>query len=115
MPVMHVTRTTAIDGRQCSLALMPLKGMQGALTSYADTRLTAAEYSANRERRRRESCSARCEQIARSSQADYIYFISEMFERYCFETEVANRQDRFYRKLAMMNSPLFIPFIDSND
>ena len=42
-------------------------------------------------------------------------FISEMCERYCFETEVANRQDRFCRKLAMMNSPLFIPFIDSND
>ena len=42
-------------------------------------------------------------------------FISEMCERYCFETEVANRQDMFYRKLALMNSPLFIPFIDSND
>ena len=42
-------------------------------------------------------------------------FISEMCERYCFETEVANRQDRFYRKLALMNFPLFIPFIDSND
>ena len=42
-----------------------------------------------------------------------ISFISEMCERYCFETEVANRQDRFCRKLAMMNSPLFIPFIDS--
>jgi len=26
-----------------------------------------------------------------------------------------NRQDRFCRKLAMMNSPLFIPFIDSNN
>jgi len=26
-------------------------------------------------------------------------FISEMCERYCFETEVANRQDRFSRKL----------------
>ena len=34
---------------------------------------------------------------------------------YCFETEVANRQDRFCRKLVMMNSPLFIPFIDSNN
>jgi len=42
-------------------------------------------------------------------------FISEMCERYCFETEVAIRQDRFCRKLAMMNSPLFILFIDSND
>jgi len=42
-------------------------------------------------------------------------FISEMCERYCFETEVANRKDRFCRKLAMMNSPLFIPFIDSHD
>jgi len=42
-------------------------------------------------------------------------FISEMCERYCFETEVANRQDRFCRKLAIMNSPLFIPFIDSRD
>ena len=42
-------------------------------------------------------------------------FISEMCERYCFETEVTNRQDRFCRKLAMMNSPLFIPFINSND
>ena len=42
-------------------------------------------------------------------------FISEVCERYCFETEVANRQDWFYRKLALMNSPLFIPFIDSNN
>jgi len=42
-------------------------------------------------------------------------FISEMCERYCFETEVANRQERFCRKLAMMNSHLFIPFIDSHD
>jgi len=33
----------------------------------------------------------------------------------CFETGVANRQDRFCRKLASMNSPLFLPFIDSND
>jgi len=40
-------------------------------------------------------------------------FISEMCERYCFQTEVADRQDRFCRKLAMMNSPL--PFIDSHD
>jgi len=42
-------------------------------------------------------------------------FISEMCEQYCFETEDANRQDRFCRKLAIMNSPLFIPFIDSHD
>ena len=41
-------------------------------------------------------------------------FITEICERYCFETEVANRQDRLCRKLAMMNSPLFIHFIDSN-
>ena len=32
-----------------------------------------------------------------------------------YKTEVANRQDRFCRKLASMNSPLFIPFIVSND
>jgi len=42
-------------------------------------------------------------------------FISEMCERYCFEAEVANRQARFCRKLVVMNSPLFIPFIKSND
>jgi len=41
--------------------------------------------------------------------------ISEMCEQYSFDTEVANRQKRFCRKLVMMNSPLFIPFIDSND
>ena len=33
-------------------------------------------------------------------------FISELCERYCFETEVANRQDRFCRKIALMNSSL---------
>ena len=44
-----------------------------------------------------------------------VEFISEMCERYCFETEVANRRDRFCRKLVTMNSPLFIPFIKSND
>jgi len=34
-----------------------------------------------------------------------------------FETEVANAQDRqvLYRKLVMINSPLFIHFINSND
>ena len=42
-------------------------------------------------------------------------FITEMCERYCFETEVANRRARFCRKLVVMNSPLFIPFIKSND
>ena len=31
-------------------------------------------------------------------------FISDMCERYCFETEVANRQDRFCRKLAINQS-----------
>ena len=31
-----------------------------------------------------------------------------MCERYCFDTDVAIRQDRFCIKLAMMNSPLFI-------
>ena len=35
-------------------------------------------------------------------------FISEMFERYTFETEVAIRQHQFCGKL---NSRLFIPFI----
>ena len=39
-------------------------------------------------------------------------FISEMCERHCFETEVANRRARFCRKLVVMNSPLFIPFIN---
>ena len=38
-------------------------------------------------------------------------FISEMFERYTFETEVAIRQHQFCGKLTMMNSRLFIPFI----
>jgi len=38
-------------------------------------------------------------------------FISEMFDRYTFETEVAIRQHRFCEKLTMMNSRLFIPFI----
>jgi len=33
-------------------------------------------------------------------------FISEMFERYPFETEVANRQNRFCKKLTIMNSRL---------
>jgi len=43
-------------------------------------------------------------------------FISEMCERNnCFETEVANRRARFCRKLVVINSPLFIPFIKSND
>jgi len=31
----------------------------------------------------------------------------------CFETEVANKRARFYRKLVMLNSPLFIS--KSND
>ena len=44
-----------------------------------------------------------------------VEFISEMCERYCFETDVANRQARFCRKLVVMNSPLFTPFIKSND
>ena len=38
-------------------------------------------------------------------------FISEIFERYSFETEVANRQNRFCKKLTIMNSHLFTPFI----
>jgi len=38
----------------------------------------------------------------------------EMCEGYTFETEVANRQDRFCTKLTMMNSPLFIPLIASH-
>ena len=36
---------------------------------------------------------------------------SEMFERYPFETEVANKQNRFCKKLTMMNSRMFITFI----
>jgi len=37
-------------------------------------------------------------------------FISEMFERCPFETEVANRQKRFCKKLTIMNSRLSTPF-----
>ena len=48
----------------------------------------------------------------KGSDVDYI---SEMCERYRFETEVANRQARFCRKLVMMNSSVFIPFTKTND
>ena len=41
-------------------------------------------------------------------------FIIEMYDRYRFETEVANKQDRFCRKLVLINSPLLTPFVDSH-